>query len=175
MLKYLTLLLLTFPPVLIAQTVKIDESKAKIAFVFVEDDVDGTFGEFIFTGNINLSDIDNAVFSGSVGTETLDTNNWLRNRILRSKKNFNAREFPKLTFKSTSIKGGANKEFLVRGTLTIKGISKPVTLTFSKTPNGFYAGTMINSSDFDINIYDEKERNRVQIMITLPYSVADSK
>tara|TARA_R110002124_G_scaffold138576_6_gene302133 strand:- start:60687 stop:61205 length:519 start_codon:yes stop_codon:yes gene_type:complete len=153
-----------------AQTIQIDESKSKIAFVFVDDDVDGTFSEFEFTGNIDLNNLSEATFSGTVATETIDTNNWLRNWSLRSKKYFNAKDFPKLSFKSTSVKGGSGKEFLVTGTLTIKGISKPVTFTINQQPSSLYATAMINASQFDINIHKESDRNMVQVMITMPYT-----
>jgi len=168
MYKFLIIVLFNCSVTISAQTVKIDESTAEVAFVFVDDDVDGTISDLTFTGNINLDKLANSQFNGSVATETIDTDNWLRNRHLRNKY-FKYKDFPRLSFKSTEIRGDG-KEFIVRGTLTIRGITKPVTFTFAKRPSSFYATTMINAADFDINIHEEKERNMVQIMITLPYT-----
>jgi len=154
-----------------AQPIVIDESKATVAFVFMDDDVDGTISDFKFTGNIDLNNLTESSFSGSVAMNTLDTDNWLRNRHLRSKKYFNNKQYPRLYFKSTAVRDGGGREFLVEGTLTIKGISKPVTLTFTRRTNELYGGVMINTGDFDINIHDESDRNMTQIRITLPYTI----
>lgn len=166
---YIILVALLINVQLIAQSIQINEAEASIKFVFMDDDVDGTLSDFEFTGNVNLDDLSKAEFSGSVAVETIDTNNWLRNGALK-RKYFKYKEYPRLYFKSTEIQG-SGKEFLVRGTLTIKGVTKPVTLTFSKRPSGFYAGTIINAADFDINIYKANDRNMVQIMINLPYTI----
>lgn len=154
---------------LLAQPITINGSEASIKFVFMDDDVDGTFSDFEFTGSVNLDDLSNANFSGSVAVATIDTNNWIRNGALK-RKYFDYKAYPRLTFKSTEVRSDGGKEFLVRGTLTIKGISKPVTLTCSRRPASFYAGTVINASDFNINIHKETNRNMVQIMINLPYT-----
>ena len=154
---------------LLAQSIQINESEASIKFVFVDDDVDGTFSDFKFTGAVNLDDLSNANFSGSVPVETIDTDNWIRNGVLK-RKYFDFKEYPRLSFKSTEV-NGSGKEFLVRGTLTIKGVSKPVTFTFTKRPSSFYASTMINAADFGVEIYDKKDRNMVQIMLNLPYTI----
>ena len=165
---YLILTILLFNLQLVAQSIKINEAEATIKFVFVDDDVDGTLSDFNFTGQVDLDNLANADFSGSVATETIDTDNWFRNRHLRNKY-FQHEEFPRLFFKCNKVQGNG-KEFLVRGTLTIKGISKPVTFTFTQRPTSFYAGTMINAADFDININKEDDRNMVQIRINLPYT-----
>jgi polyisoprenoid-binding protein YceI len=141
-----------------------------VTFLFIDDDVDGTLSGFDFTGKIDLGDPGNSVFSGSVEMETLDTNNWFRNRHLRSKKYFNNKEFPKLFFKSNSVTASGN-EFVVRGDLTIKGISKPVSFTFTRLPGKLRGTTVINASDFDIFIHNEPERNMVNVTLTLPYSL----
>ena len=76
-------------PSLYAQSISIIESEAEIQFLFVDDDVDGSLSNFNFNGAINLDDLANSDFSGSVAMETLDTDNWFRDRHLRSKKYFN--------------------------------------------------------------------------------------
>jgi len=153
---------------LLAQSIQINESEASVKFVFMDDDIVGSFSDFKFTVAVHLDDLTNANFSGSVAVETIDTNNWLRNGVLK-RKYFKYKDFPRLSFKSTEVNGNG-KEFLVRGTLTIKGVSKPVTLTFTKRSSSFYAGTTINAADFGIHMYDEKSRNMVQIMLNLPYT-----
>jgi polyisoprenoid-binding protein YceI len=152
-----------------AQQIVIDESEASIQFLFVDDDVDGTMSDFNFTGSIDLDNLESSNFSGSVAMESLDTDNWFRDRHLRSKKYFNNKAYPRLSFKSSSVSDSGN-EFLVRGNLTIKNISKPVSFTFKKLAGKLRGTGVINASDFDIFIHDDSGRNMVDVTITLPYS-----
>ena len=96
--------------------------------------------------------------------ETLDTDNWLRNRHLRSSKYFNNKEYPRLYFQSNSISRNGN-EYIVKGTLTIKGISKEVTFLFQRSGTGYKGTAEINSADFDINIHKEHSQNAVAVTI----------
>jgi polyisoprenoid-binding protein YceI len=168
--KKLFIFLLVPLTLLNAQRITINEDEAKVRFVFTDEDVEGTISDFQFTGSIDLSDMENADISGSVLMETLDTDNWFRDRHLRSKKYFNKKEHPRLYFKSNSVKGTHN-DFVVRGDLTIKGIIKPVTFNFTKRPDRLVGSAIINSTDFDISIYDGRERNSVNIYINLPFRV----
>lgn len=151
-----------------SQNIVVNEEKATVSFLFLDDDVDGTFSEFKFTGSLNFDDLETSVISGTVATETIDTDNWLRNRHLR-KKYFKADVFPLLKFKSNSIIS-EGESLVVQGNLTIKDISKPVTFRFTKTTSLLKGKASINASDFDINIHDEASRNKLTISISLPYS-----
>ena len=153
-----------------AQNLQIDENKALISFVFLDDAVDGTIGDFKFTGNLNLGDLSNSEMSGNVAMETLDTNNWLRNRHLRAKKYFNVKSHPRLSFSSTSI-NVMGEGLQVRGNLTIKGATIPVTFFFKRSTTELRGTTSINASDFDIYVHKKSERNKVEITIILPYSL----
>ncbi len=160
-------LILTIP--LYAQKITVDESKAVISFNFIDDDVEGNFEEFVFTGNIDLGDLHNSTLSGSVVTKTIDTHNWLRSRHLRSRKYFNARDFPKIKFNSTSISGVADG-FQVTGTLQIKGIEKTVIWNFTNDGEKLTGTTSVNTHDFDISLHNRKDRNKVTVKIVLPYN-----
>lgn len=168
MARFLFLLFFFGSSLLLAQSIQIDEAKATISFHFLDDDVNGSMGDFNFTGNVDLGDLSNSVFSGSVVTKTLDTNNWLRSRHLRARKFFNASEFPKLKFNSSSV-SGSSKEFRVTGELEIKGIARTLVWRF-KNSDGILTGTAkLNTQDYDISIHERKDRNDVEVTITLPY------
>ena len=51
---------------------------------------------------------------------------------LRSADFFDAEKFPSITFKSTSVKAAGKGKLKVTGDLTIKGVTKPVTLTVTE-------------------------------------------
>ncbi|MEL6810696.1 MAG: YceI family protein [Bacteroidota bacterium] len=167
--KILVFLLLLSFGMLQAQPLTIDEANALVSFNFVDDDVDGTFEEFDFTGNVDLDDLSNSSISGTVTTKTIDTNNWLRSRHLRAKKYFNASDHPKLKFNSSTI-SGVKEGFQATGTLVIKGIKRPVVWSFTNNGEKLVGTTSINSQDFDISIHDARNRNKVVITVTLPYA-----
>jgi len=154
----------------IAQKVQVNTAKATVDFIFLDEDVEGTIGDFQFTGAIDLSQLESSVFSGTVATSTLDTNNWLRSRHLRGKKFFNAKAHPQLRFEGRTIQV-ENDIIIVSGSLTIKGISKEVVFSFKRNQNTFIGETSINIQDYNINVYDERERNIVDIKITIPFYI----
>ena len=74
---------------------------------------------------------------------------------------FDTANHPKLTFKSTAIEKVADKNFKVTGDLTIKGMTKEVTLDLKllgtgvhrrskKTMAGFKLTGMVNRTDFGV-------------------------
>jgi polyisoprenoid-binding protein YceI len=173
MIRYLLFFIVFFISAnLLAQKVNINDSQAKINFVFLDEDVEGFLEEFEFLGNLNLSQLEGSSISGSVATETLDTDNWIRNRVLRGKKYFSAKNHPTISFYSMTIVGNKDK-FTVNGKLTIKGITRNVDFQFKNTGMKLTGTTNINTLDYDIAVYDERKRGEVKITVVLPYSIAN--
>lgn len=96
---------------------------------------------------------------------------------LRSADFFDAGKFPNITFKSTSVKAAGKDKLTVVGDLTIKGITKPVTLavTINKTglqpmakreAAGFDATTTIKRSDFGVGKFAPNVSDEVKLTIT---------
>lgn len=81
------------------------------------------------TGKLTM---DKAKGTGSVQIEvdvnSLDTAHAKRDKHLKSADFFNAKEFPKMTFKSTSVKINKDKSAVVKGKLTIMNVTKAITL-----------------------------------------------
>ncbi|WP_299677395.1 YceI family protein [uncultured Dokdonia sp.] len=152
-----------------AQKITIQEDQTKIYFTFPDQDVEGELSDFKFTGAIDLNTIEAAVISGSAATETLDTDNWFRDRHLRSKKYFSAKAHPLLYFKSNRI-ASTNSGFRVSGQLTIKGITQNCIWNFTIQENNLIGTAHINTHDYNIKVYDEQSRNNVSIKIVLPYT-----
>jgi polyisoprenoid-binding protein YceI len=96
---------------------------------------------------------------------------------LRSDDFFDAANHPNITFKSTSVKSAGKDKLTVAGDLTIKGITKPVTLTVTinklgvqpmakRDAAGFEATTTIKRSDFGVGKYAPNVSDEVKISIT---------
>ncbi len=89
-----------------------------------------------------------------------DTDNKVRDDDLRSVTYFDVAHYPTMTFRSKSIKPSGANDFSVLGDLTIKNVTKPVTLPIhveGRVPNGEgsvrvgYSGTLhIDRRDFGI-------------------------
>lgn len=82
---------------------------------------DAVSGDFV----IDQQDPANTSFTLSIKADSVDTNNAKRNEHLRSPDFFNARQFPLLTFKSTSVKP-AEGGYEVTGDFTMHGVTKPI-------------------------------------------------
>ena len=84
--------------------------------------------------------IDSAAKSGSVevsiDAKSVNTGFAAFNGHLQGPDFFDAAQYPAITFKSTGLKFEGEKLVAVDGNLTIKGITKPVTLTVLSYQNG---------------------------------------
>ncbi len=86
----------------------------------------------------------------------LNTFNAKRDEHLRSPDFFDAKQFPSLTFKSTSIKSLGDDLYEVSGDLTIRGTTKPITVNLKKMGTAEMRGTVKTGFDgkFTINRMD---------------------
>lgn len=156
----LSFLLIFFlvPPVLGQQQIK----NAKISFEFLDKGVKGSIAGFESKSTINWDNLEQSVLEGSVATETLDTNNGLRNWSLKSGKYFDKSDHPRIRYKSSQIQATASG-YAVSGTLTIKGIAKPMTINFTREGNRLIGKATVFTSDFDIKIKKKREDNEVAV------------
>lgn len=161
------LVLLLFGTKGFSQTINIDTNKAKIEFLVVSEDINGSIGDF--KADIKISDTDpgNSHMNGSVGLETIKTGNFLRDGHLMWKKYFHKRAFPRMSFKSSRI-SRTDSGYTVKGKLTIKETTKEITISFSKQGTSLIGKTSINTSDFGINVFKKRERNNVMVSFMFP-------
>lgn len=71
-----------------------------------------------------------------VNADSVFTANEQRDNHLRSPDFFNTRQFPTITFRSTSIRRVNANTVQVQGNLTMRGVSRPVTATVNLTGKG---------------------------------------
>ena len=89
--------------------------------------VTGSFKQFGAEAELEGDDLTNAQVSFWADTASIFTNDEKRDAHLRSPDFFDSEQFPKLTFTSTRIEGSGSN-WKVTGDLTIKGVTKSVTL-----------------------------------------------
>jgi len=98
--------------------------------------------------------------TASIDASSIDTGNEVRDNHIRSADFFDAAEHPSLTFTTTGIRF-EDGEFLLDGSLSIRGVAKPVTLTLDSpafgpgpsggTKAGFSASLEIDRHDFGVS------------------------
>ena len=99
-----------------------------------------------FEGELDTvsDDFTDADISFSLDIDSIDTNQTQRDAHLKSADFFDAEKYPKITFKSKSFKKtGEDDEFELVGDLTIKGVTKQVTLAaeYGGSADDFYGNT----------------------------------
>lgn len=127
---------------LFAQTSwKADPMHSKLSFSTVHlgiSDIAGLFKTFEITTLTNKTNFSDASFELSTEVASIDTEVEMRDNHLRSTEFFEVEKYPKMTFKSTSIKKIEKNKYKLIGNLTLHGITKPVTMTM------WYRGTIEN-------------------------------
>jgi len=106
----------------------VDPAHTVVGFTAKHAGVSTLRGQFReFEGRLDVSDLGIAVASGSVRTASADTGVDQRDEHLRSPDFFEVGTYPEMTFVSKSIERD-DDEVLIRGDLTIRGITKEIEL-----------------------------------------------
>ena len=117
--------------------------------------VRGKFNDVRATAEIDEATGSLSSVRAEIKVASVDTDNAKRDGHLRSDDFFNAQSFPNITFESTNLKLEGNGEYRVDGILTIRDVSKPITLEgkmLGKIPGrvAFEAAGQINRQDFNV-------------------------
>ena len=147
----------------IAGTWQIDPTHSTVSFTvkhLMISKVRGTFDGF--SGTIVTSEVpaENSV-NAAIDMATINTNQADRDGHLRTNDFFKVDEFPTATFVSTSIEIDGDDDLTIVGDLTLRGITKSVTLKgefggiatnpYGQTIAAASASTVINRTDFGVN------------------------
>ena len=90
-------------------------------------------GQFTnFNGNVffDPANLNQNRFDFVIKVDSVDTKVGKRDTHLRSPDFFNAAKYPLISFRSSKVSHGGDNKYLVEGTLTIKDVSKDITLEF---------------------------------------------
>ena len=164
----------------------LDPTHTRIGFVArhaMVSKVRGAFNEF--EGSLHLDAANPAASSAelTVQVASVDTRNAQRDEHLRTNDFFDAPTFPVITFKSTSVEQIDNEHFKVTGDLTIKDVTKPVTVDWELTGLatdpwgnlrvGFEGSATINRTDYGVNFNAILEAGGVMVSekVTLEFDV----
>ena len=156
-------------------TITPQESDVKF-FVKASVAIDGKFNEWEATLTFPSTDVTSGVLDIKISADSVNTGSGMKDNKLKSKDFFNASEDPYITFDSTKVVQTSPSSFDVQGTFTIRGVSKPETLTLTLDPkdkgtgNGLVKGTMaFDRKEFGMNsgIPFIKIADRVEVNVAL--------
>lgn len=123
--------------------------------------VSGTFGKFDVSTETEGNDFETAKISFEASVDTINTGSTDRDGHLKSADFFDTANYPVLKFVSTLLEKKDDQEFLLHGNLTIKDVTKPVTLAvefggigtdpWGNVKAGFSITGKIKRTDFKLN------------------------
>jgi polyisoprenoid-binding protein YceI len=117
----------------------------------------GRFNDFSGTFSIDPAAPESTSIEIVAKTESVDSNSAGRDKHLRTQDFFSVKEFPEISFKSTSAKAGENGAIAVTGNLTFRGVTKEITVPVKVIGSGKGRGgesIMGFDTEFTINRFD---------------------
>jgi polyisoprenoid-binding protein YceI len=147
-----------------AATWKVDRSHSQVGFEVTHlmvSTVRGAFSGFDGTVETDASGKLTKI-AGTVDVASVDTKDTKRDDHLRGADFFDIAKFAQMSFTSTQVTGDNTNGYTVTGNLTIRGVTKPVTLTvapikgpvkdpWGNTKGGTSLRGKINRKDFGVN------------------------
>ena len=171
-------------------TYTIDVAHSRIGFVArhaMVTKVRGAFNDFEGTATIDGDNPENSSASVTLQVASIDTRQPQRDEHLRTNDFLDAAQYPTITFTSTAIKHVGGNDFEVTGDLTIKGVTKQITIPlefqgaatdpFGNKRIGFEGSIQINRSDYGVTYNAALETGGVLVSdkITLEFEISAIK
>jgi polyisoprenoid-binding protein YceI len=97
---------------------------------FMIANVEGLFSRMTGTIELDPRDLTNLCVEAEIDVTTLTTGHQERDEHLLSPDYFNAERYPSILFRSRDVQGMNGNRGKITGDLTIRGITRPVTLDF---------------------------------------------
>ncbi len=123
---------------------------------------DGKFNEFTVNFKQGEPNLTNSKVEAKIAVNSIETGSAFRDAHLKSPDFFNAEKYPFITFKSASFDKIGEKDFIMKGQLTIKGITKDVSMAVvlnaitgdDSNYISFTASTIIDRFDYGLRWSD---------------------
>ena len=139
---------------------EVDQKESKVGFMVKHKITKDVYGGFRnVEGNVTFDKEQNSIVNvvAKIDVNSIDTGNSKRDRHLKSPDFFDANKFPYIIFESSDVKKLENEKYIVIGLLTMRGISKNITLRGERKKNinnnimVFSAESLIDRQDFGVS------------------------
>ncbi len=154
-------------PAFAADKFDIDASHSQAGFTVRHffSKVPGRFNEISGTIQLDEKNLANSSVEVTIPVSSINTENERRDNHLKSADFFDLEHFPNITFKSTKVVPGKDGKFQIVGDLTMRGVTKSVTLEATQlglgavgiggnamgVRGGWEATTTVNRKDYGIS------------------------
>ena len=115
--------------------------------------IEGVFEKWEATLKFTSADVTTGILDIKVDAASVNTGSGLKDGKLKGKDFFDAKDNPYITFHSTKIEQTGPTTFDIPGTFTIRGVSKPETLSLTLAGKGTGTGSIKGSMAFDRKEY----------------------
>ena len=113
----------------------------------------GTFDKWDAALTFTSPDVATGVLDVKIQAASVDTGSSMKDDKLRSQEFFDVKQDPLITFRSKKIVQTGPNAFSVQGDFTIRGVSKPETLTLTVSGEGTGTGDIKGTMAFDRKDY----------------------
>lgn len=150
--------------------------------------VEGSFKTYSGSISNTKEDFTDAKINFAIDVNSINTDNSMRDDHLKSDDFFNAGEYPKMTFVSTSFRKVSGNKYVLEGNLTIRNTTKKVKFDvtyggiakdgYGNTKAGFKARATIDRFDYGLKWNALTEAggatvgNEVEIILNLQFALA---
>jgi polyisoprenoid-binding protein YceI len=158
-----------------APVFEITQADSKITF-YIKSSValEGTFDKWDAPLIFTSPDVTTGVLDIKIQADSVNTGSGMKDGKIKGKDFFNVENDPLITFHSDKIVQTGPTTFDMPGTFTIRGVSKPETLTFTVTGKGTGSGEIKGTMAFDRKDYGMnkgipfvKIADRVEVTVNL--------
>jgi len=169
-----------------AATWNVDGAHTRAGFSvkhLVISDVKGDFDKLSGKAQVDEADLSKSSIEVTIEAASISTRDEKRDNHLKSPDFFDVAKFPTLTFKSTKVVAGKDGALTITGDLTMRGVTKPVTLDGSITNvitdpqgnsrRGVSVNGKLNRKDFGVSygpaaIVGDEVKLDIQAELVLP-------
>ena len=153
----------------------ITQADSKITF-YIKSSValEGTFDKWDAPLTFTSPDVTTGVLDIKIQADSVNTGSGMKDGKIKGKDFFNVEQDPLITFHSDKLVQTGPTTFDMPGTFTIRGVSKPETLTFTVTGKGTGSGEIKGTMAFDRKDYGMnkgipfvKIADRVEVTVNL--------
>jgi polyisoprenoid-binding protein YceI len=168
-------------------TYTLDPSHSRVGFVArhaMVTKVRGAFNDVAGSGFLDAEDPTRSHLHVVIQAASIDTRNADRDGHLRGNDFFDMATYPEITFTSTSVSRTGATEYAVTGDLTMKGVTKSITVPFElsgpavdpfgATRIGLEGSVVVNRKDWGVNWNAPLETGGVLVSekVTLEFEVS---
>src|ERR1700730_1714649 len=118
-------------------------------FVKASVALEGTFDKWEATLTFPSTDVTTGVLDVKIQAASVNTGSGMKDGKLKSKDFFDVKQNPLITFLSTKIVQSGPDTFDVQGDFTIRGVTRPETLTLTVSGKGTGSGAIKGTMAFD--------------------------